>query len=150
MNTYDTESDLDFDEEFYLAIYPDVAEAVANGVWPRGYDHYIAHGRSEGRRRRPDFDPQWYARAYPLARAEAGTDAAALGRHYQERGLARGYQPHPHAKRPPNAAAMRSAFGGLWIDMANALDLIDGRCKLGLIGSEEATLLAHFVRDGYV
>jgi glycosyltransferase involved in cell wall biosynthesis len=35
---------LGFDREFYLAQYPDVAEA---GIDP--YDHYLSHGRQEGR-----------------------------------------------------------------------------------------------------
>lgn len=141
----------DFDEDFYLASNPDIAEAVRSGAWPHGFAHYLAHGQAEGRRPCADFDAEWYARAYPAARMETDPgDAAALERHYRERGRYRGYLPNPRAARPRNAAAMRSPFGGLWIAAANALDLIDGRRKLGLIDPEEAALLADFVRDGYV
>ena len=45
--------------------------------------------------------------------------------------------------RPRNAAALRSEFGGLWIDHANARDLIAGRQQLGLIDSDEARLQAY-------
>jgi len=41
--------DSDFDEEYYLARYPDIAEAVARGQLPDGASHYIRWGRAEGR-----------------------------------------------------------------------------------------------------
>jgi glycosyltransferase involved in cell wall biosynthesis len=40
-----------FDEEFYLASYPDVKEAVLAKKIPSGYYHYIKFGRLEGRER---------------------------------------------------------------------------------------------------
>lgn len=39
-----------FDEEFYLRVYGDVAEAVRNGTYPSGYDHYVRFGQAEGRK----------------------------------------------------------------------------------------------------
>lgn len=39
-----------FDEEAYLRLNPDVAEAVAAQQFQSGWHHYTAHGRSEGRR----------------------------------------------------------------------------------------------------
>lgn len=39
----------EFHEEHYLAHYPDVADAVARGVFRRAYDHYVRAGRAEGR-----------------------------------------------------------------------------------------------------
>lgn len=39
-----------FDEQFYLLLYPDVREAIRIGVIATGYDHWIQHGQSEGRR----------------------------------------------------------------------------------------------------
>lgn len=39
----------EFDEVAYLAANMDVAEAVASGVCPTGWDHYERHGRAEGR-----------------------------------------------------------------------------------------------------
>jgi hypothetical protein len=39
----------DFDEEFYLIAYPDVAAAVRRGQVRSGCDHYLKFGRFEGR-----------------------------------------------------------------------------------------------------
>jgi hypothetical protein len=40
---------LDFDEEWYLRRYPDVAKAVSEGRGKSGLQHYLVHGRREGR-----------------------------------------------------------------------------------------------------
>lgn len=45
--------DLDFDEESYLMMNPDVAKAVANGTYSSGYDHYVKCGKKE--KRQPRF-----------------------------------------------------------------------------------------------
>lgn len=42
-------TDLDFDEEAYCAIYLDVGKAVASGHFTSGWDHFVRHGRDEGR-----------------------------------------------------------------------------------------------------
>src|SRR5271166_136221 len=39
----------DFDESTYLALNPDVFEAVQRGLFPSGLAHFIAHGRDENR-----------------------------------------------------------------------------------------------------
>ena len=39
----------DFDEAWYRAKYPDVATAIARGEFLSGLQHYIEHGRAEGR-----------------------------------------------------------------------------------------------------
>ena len=42
----------DFDEDYYLAANPDVAQALRGDgykVWTTGLQHYLAHGRAEGR-----------------------------------------------------------------------------------------------------
>src|SRR5262249_16119984 len=109
-----------FDEEWYLLAYPDIARAVELGELPSGFAHYLAHGQAEGRKPHAEFEAAWYARAYPAAATEVGSsDPATLERHYRERGRHRGYLPYPQAKRPRNAAQIQSAFGGLWIDLAN-------------------------------
>src|SRR5581483_9993804 len=41
-----------FDEAAYLQAHPDVARAVAAGIFPSGRAHYASHGRAEGRRLR--------------------------------------------------------------------------------------------------
>lgn len=142
---------IDFDEEWYLLTYPDVAAAVRAGDIGSGLLHYIAHGKEEGRRPHAGFDAAWYVKAYPAVAGEIGSDAAdALEQHYRDRGRHRGYLPYPGASRPRNAAEIGSPFGGLWIDAANALDLVAGRRALGLINPEEADRLARFIADGYV
>jgi hypothetical protein len=61
----DMESEnFDFDEEWYLREYPDVADAVREGRGPSGRSHYISHGRYEGRR------------PVPPEQANGGTDGA--------------------------------------------------------------------------
>ncbi|WP_131782175.1 rhamnan synthesis F family protein [Legionella gresilensis] len=40
---------IDFNEEFYLAAYPDVAKSVASRKIPCGYIHYCLNGKDEGR-----------------------------------------------------------------------------------------------------
>jgi phytanoyl-CoA hydroxylase len=44
----------------------------------------------------------------------------------------------------------RSRFGGLWTDLSNAEDIIEGKRLLGWITDEEAGLLNDWVRDGFV
>ena len=43
--------ELGFDEQFYLSYYVDVAEAVHQGSFSSGWEHYDRHGRAEGRYR---------------------------------------------------------------------------------------------------
>jgi SAM-dependent methyltransferase len=38
-----------FDEAFYLDEYPDVCEAVGQGLFASGLEHWLVHGRREGR-----------------------------------------------------------------------------------------------------
>ena len=38
-----------FSESEYLTLYPDVAAAVKAGAFKSGYEHYVKHGKSEGR-----------------------------------------------------------------------------------------------------
>lgn len=55
-----------FDQEWYLTAYPDAADAVRRRHFTSGLEHYIRHGRAEGR-------------AYQLSRFESPLDNAALG-----------------------------------------------------------------------
>ena len=79
-----------FDEEFYLAVNPDVASAVAAGAVPSGLDHWLRHGRQEGRPARlncgfanvpPDFPESAYLELNPDV-AEA-VHAGRLGSGYE-------------------------------------------------------------------
>lgn len=52
-------SDL-FDERFYLGLNPDVANAVATGIFSSGLEHYTLLGQFENRRPSALFDPGYY------------------------------------------------------------------------------------------
>jgi cephalosporin hydroxylase len=47
--TLDNDKPIDFDETWYVNQNPDVAKTIGSGGWRRGLDHYLAHGRREGR-----------------------------------------------------------------------------------------------------
>lgn len=49
-----------FDVEWYLRIYPDVAESKMNPA-----EHYLLYGATEGRLPGPLFDGNWYLQHYP-------------------------------------------------------------------------------------
>src|SRR5438309_10557532 len=51
---------------------------------------------------------------------------------------------------PVQVPQFRSRFGGLWTDLNNAIELIEGKLELGRINEEEAQLLRFFVENGYV
>ena len=44
-----TKDQIDFDEEWYLECYADIARAVSEGRCASGLQHYLSHGRIEGR-----------------------------------------------------------------------------------------------------
>lgn len=146
-----------FDEAAYLEANPDVAESVRNGTLTSGYAHWMASGRAEGRippsgyTEGVTFDAEWYAASYHAAAPEIASGRVKdAEEHYQQIGRARGYLPNRYAPRPDNPAGTPSRFGGLWLDHANALDLIQGRLELSEIDEQQAELLQHWVRHGYV
>jgi len=51
---------------------------------------------------------------------------------------------------PVEVPQFRSRFGGLWTDLNNAIQLIDGKLELGMINEKESQLLRFFVENGYV
>jgi hypothetical protein len=53
-----------FNEEYYLATYPDVAAAVSRGVFSSGQEHYNSYGKSEGRRAMPELPLDYCEGAY--------------------------------------------------------------------------------------
>src|ERR1700754_1605232 len=56
----------DFDEAWYLARNPDVDDAVSDGKFGSGWDHFRAVGYWEGRwGNRPVVDTEWYVETYP-------------------------------------------------------------------------------------
>jgi hypothetical protein len=54
-----------FDANWYIATYPDVATAIADGIVPDAVTHFVRFGYFENRRPRSfDVDPHWYEDAY--------------------------------------------------------------------------------------
>lgn len=139
-----------FNEDDYLNMYPDVAEAKRSGERKTGFDHFLSDGRAEGRKPYK-FDEAFYARAYPLAVGELAEGlASSLQTHYEKVGRHRGYLPHAKATRPDNPAAIPSRFGGLWIDQPNARDIVTGRLETGFITRTQAEKALFFIDNGYV
>ena len=141
----------EYDDEWYLQKYSDVAEAVLRGDWISGYTHFCNTGRSEGRLGVPQINEAWYRKAYPLSVQEIATGRARdCTEHYLKFGRYRGYLTTPQARRPADAAHFQSKFGGLWTDQKNALDLVAGRHELGMITEDDAVGLTKWIQDGYV
>src|SRR5579871_6886322 len=46
-------SNSDFNENWYLTTYPDVAEAVRTGAIESAHEHFLLHGKAEGRAAHP-------------------------------------------------------------------------------------------------
>jgi len=106
----------DFDEVFYLETYPDIAQSVGEGVFPSGYEHYLRHGRAEGRLGIPplrveipaDFDESWYLREYPDIAAAVQKGRLASGyQHWVETGRTEG-------RLPPLGYAESDIFDADW------------------------------------
>ncbi len=54
------------DGDWYERQYPDVKDAIANGIFRSAKHHFIESGYFEGRRpARVIVDENWYSRAYP-------------------------------------------------------------------------------------
>jgi phytanoyl-CoA hydroxylase len=141
-----------FDERFYLDNNPDVAAAVTAGRLASGLQHYERVGHKEHRKARfGDFQPQFYYYSYPMARQDiASGKASDLFDHYNRIGRHRGYLPNPSAPRPDNPSVVVSRFGGTWLDMANAGDMIEAKLEIGRITPEQAEMLRNWRINGYV
>lgn len=75
-----------FDADWYLATYPDVAEAGINPA-----EHYLQYGANEGRFPSLQFDGNWYLQRYPDV-AKAGLNPLL---HFIKHGQAEGRQVSP-------------------------------------------------------
>jgi len=85
----------DFDEEWYLARYPDIQAAVNQGVIASGWAHFRAVGYLEGRLGyQPVVDNEWYLNTYPdIAQAILEGKVASALEHYERFGYAEGRLP---------------------------------------------------------
>ncbi|CAD5922135.1 G-D-S-L family lipolytic protein [Planktothrix tepida] len=54
-----------FDEEFYLAKYPDVAKTIESGEFDTAFDHFIEIGQESGYEPNAIFDSQYYQKSNP-------------------------------------------------------------------------------------
>ncbi len=54
-----------FDEQFYLAQYPDVASGVKLGKFTSGFDHFVQYGQKEGRLPSTTYSESFYLAKYP-------------------------------------------------------------------------------------
>jgi hypothetical protein len=98
----------DFDEEWYLAMYPDIQAAVSRGAFQSGWAHFRAVGYLERRLgSRPVVDSEWYLETYPdIAQAMLEGKVTSAADHFVTFGYAEGRLPsdpgvHPkwYAKR---------------------------------------------------
>ena len=95
-----------FDADWYIATYPDVATAIADGVVPDAVTHFVRFGYFENRRPRSfDVDVRWYEEAYQDVAGAIRTGAISDARSHFN---ANGY----FEARAPNAEAA-SAYATL-------------------------------------
>jgi hypothetical protein len=88
---------VDVDEQWYLAQYPDVAEAIAEGKMPSARDHFIDNGYFEGRL--PALitvDERFYLTKYPdvAESVRKGTEKSGQA-HFLAGGYREGRTPRP-------------------------------------------------------
>ena len=86
-----------FNENFYLASYPDVAAAVAAGTFSSGLQHFQLSGLAEGRILvSPNYNEATYLQRYPdvAAAVAAGTFRSGL-QHFIQSGYAEGRSGNP-------------------------------------------------------
>jgi GT2 family glycosyltransferase/glycosyltransferase involved in cell wall biosynthesis len=144
----------DFDEADYLQLHPDVAAAVAMGQFRSGAEHWLVHGRNEGRaiRRsgyvarslREDFDAKSYARLNPDLEKAFGDDRDALFEHW----VAQGYRENrpasavrPYLFRSNDFRKLRRKRDGI-----NYFGFLDSPSGLGTAARGYRSALA---RQGY-
>ncbi len=78
---------LDFDEDWYLRYYPDVARGVELGEWSDAQAHYRSRGEREGRSPNPCFEELWVRALDPaLTAAIEGGDFRSAAEHYRRIG----------------------------------------------------------------
>lgn len=74
-----------FDAEYYASRYPDVAKALG-GDKASLFEHFLAHGLSEGRQVNKDFNVNAYRSSYKDLNAVYGKDIMSYYRHFQNFG----------------------------------------------------------------
>ncbi|MBD2180568.1 hypothetical protein H6S82_10805 [Planktothrix sp. FACHB-1355] len=63
-----------FDEQYYLTLNPDVAQAVTNRVVGSGFEHFTKFGQFEKRDHSAFFNTDFYLSQYADVAAEVASD----------------------------------------------------------------------------
>jgi hypothetical protein len=85
------DSNLTFDAQFYLSIYPDLSAAFGKN-YDQARNHWLNHGIKEGRRASKSFDVQFYLNTYPDLRSAFGSNYRAAIDHWITFGINEGRQ----------------------------------------------------------
>lgn len=89
----------DFDDASYLAMNPDIREALQRGDVSSARLHYVGYGYFEGRSGgSAQIDATWYAQTYPdvTQAIDAGTtEIRSVDEHFHAIGAAEGRSPNP-------------------------------------------------------
>ncbi len=119
----------EFDREFYLKKYPDVARAKVNPV-----RHYIHSGVQEGRDPSPDFSTRFYLESYP----EVAASGVNPFYHYLTTGRAEGRIATAFQADSPQMQIVARTMGLAPVDAAAALkqrqDDVRQRLSEGVLG----------------
>ena len=85
----------DFDVEHYLAMNPDIRDAMKKGSEISPHQHYISYGYFEGRKGGlPKVDDAWYLRTYPdVAAAVKSGGVRSATEHFEIMGAGEGRAP---------------------------------------------------------
>lgn len=85
---------LNYNESTYLQENPDVAQAVASGIIPNGFEHWVKFGFIEKRTPQTSFNEQFYLDANPQVAAAVANGSFSSGfEHYARFGAAEGRSP---------------------------------------------------------
>lgn len=88
---------VEIDEEWYRGNYPDVDQAIRDGVVKTAREHFVTSGYFEGRLPcELEVDEEWYFKAYPdIAEAAKAGEVASAKQHFLAFGYAEGRLPAP-------------------------------------------------------
>ena len=83
-----------FNEQHYVNSDPNIVLAIAKGEFATGWDHFLKHGKAEGRNPNADLDTAYYAAQNPDVRAEVEAGRTTYWDHYLSHGAAEGRAPN--------------------------------------------------------
>jgi len=88
---------IEVDEAWYLSQYPDVAEAIRNGIVTSAKEHFLFDGYFEGRIPFPiEVDEAWYLEQNPgVAEYIASGELLSAQQHFNDNGYREGRRPKP-------------------------------------------------------